>query len=293
MTMRCLPLLLVLLLTLCARAQPLIDLFSVNALASRGLDRAEVSATLPLRLDTTGRLLVLDPYYVQWHTSTTGDRYTPVREGNVVETMRGYGGAITYVAPLRGGQWKLAFAGIGRYHWSEARHNGDLQYGGVLLASRVLNPSLTLRAGVYSNYDAFGWFVIPLLGIDWRIDAKHNLYGILPGVLTYEHKCSPHFHWGAAFRAYTSSYGVRGGDYRRLDENPLGLYGDIYFTRNLVMRLEGGWSCIRQVRGGPGDPLYDANKTDKDGYADHRIADAPYARVILAYRLRLDGPTQP
>ncbi len=278
------------LLPVCAVSQPFIDLFSANILASPGLDREELSATLPLQLDTNGRLLVLDPYFVQWHTTTEGDRYSPAHDNPVNETMQGVGGALTYVTPFCGDAWKLAVAGIGKYHWLEEQQRGDIQYGGVLLTSRVFKPTLTLRAGVYANYDAFGWFVIPLLGIDWRIDAKNNLFGVLPGSINYEHKCSQRFHWGASFRAYTTSFGMRDADYRRIDENPLGLFGDVYFTRNVVLRVEAGWSFIRQVLGGPGDPLYQNEDARWRTYADHGITDAPYLRLLLAYRLRLDEP---
>lgn len=280
-------------LPLFTSAQPFIDLFSLNGLASTGVDREEVSATLPVRLDTAGRLLVLDPYFVQWHTRTEGSCYEPALDNAVEETMQGGGGALTYVTPLGTGRWKLAVAGIGRYHWLEEQRQGDIQYGGVLLASRVYRPALTLRWGVYANYDAFGWFARPLFGIDWRIDEKHNVFGVLPGSINYEHEWTSWFHWGVSFRAYTCSFGVRDGNYRRIDENPLGVFGDVYLTRNVVLRLEGGWSCIRQIRGGPGDPLYDPASTDKFGYADHEFIDEPYVRVMLAYRLRLDGPKLP
>lgn len=272
-----------------ANAQPFVDLFTLNAIGSVGLDRVEVSATLPVRLDTNGRLLVVDPYFVQWRSLTGGEHYEPEHPGQVQETMRGSGGALTYVHPFAGGRWKLATAAIGRYHWLGEQSHGDMQYGGVVLLSRVLKPSLTLRMGTYANYDAFGWFVLPLLGIDWRIDAKHNLFGIMPGSLNYEHKVSSRFSWGASFRAYTTSFGVRAGDYRRIDENPLGVFADLYLARQVVLRIEGGWCFYRDVLGGEGDPLYRDEMATPQGYADHRIADAPYVRVILAYRRRLDS----
>lgn len=277
-----------LLLPVFVDAQPLIDLVGANVLVSENLDRTEFSATLPLQLDTVGRLLVIDPYWVQWRTITGGDRYVPVSVGEVNETMQGAGGALTYVTPI-GKRWKLAAAGIGRYHWLGAQQHGDIQYGGVLLASRVCKPTLTVRAGMYTNYDAFGLFVMPLVGVDWRIDVKTNLYGVLPGSMNFERKSTRWFHWGLSFRAYTSSFGVRDGDYRRINENPLGLYGDVYITRNIVLRAEGGWCFIRQVLGGPGDPLYANSESHLRRYADHAIADAPYARILLAYRLRLDA----
>ncbi len=268
-------------------AQPLVDLFSANTLVSEQVDRTELSATLPLSLDTAGRLLVLDPYWVQWHTTTDRERYAPALDTDLRETMRGVGGAITYVTPLNK-RWKLAVAGIGRYHWLQEQRFGDVQYGGVALASRSFRPTFTLRTGVYANYDAFGWFVMPLLGVDWRINGKTNLYGVLPGSMNLERKSLRWLHWGLSFRAYTTSFGVRDGDYRRINENPRGVYGDLYLTHSLVFRLEGGWCIRRQVLGGPDDPLYTRHRWNS--YADHAIPDGAYVRLMLAYRLRLDGP---
>lgn len=276
------------LVSVAASAQPLIDLFSVNAMGSPGLDRLELGATLPVKLDTAGRLLVIDPYWVQWRTTTAGDRYAPVRTDDVQETMQGAGGALTFVSPL-GKRWKLATVGILRYHWLGDQQHGDIQPGGAMLLSRVLKPALTVRLGTYVNHDAFGWFVMPLLGIDWRIDAKTNLFGTLPGSLTLERKSVHWFHWGFSFRAYTTSFGVRDGDYRRINENPAGLFADLYATRSIVLRAEAGWCFIRQVLGGPEDPLFANPDTHRRDYADHRIADAAYARFVLAYRFRLDG----
>ncbi len=272
-------------------AQPLVDIFSVNVLASPHLDRSEVSATLPIQLDSSGRLLVVDPYFVMWRTGTAGERYRPSINGQFSNMMEGTGAALTYVTPVGRG-WKLAVAGIARYHWLGLNDKvGDTQFGGAILLGRKVKPDCTLRAGVYANQEAFGWFVVPLLGIDWRIDARNNLYGTLPGSLTYEHKVTPRFRCGASFRAYTTSFGTRDGYYIRMDENPLGVYVDLYATPRLVLRAEGGWSIARQVRGGPGDPLYHADTLDRNGYADHAIDDSAYLRVIIAFRIRLDGPT--
>ncbi|MBK7384505.1 MAG: hypothetical protein IPI81_14420 [Flavobacteriales bacterium] len=270
-----------------SNAQPLVDLFGVNHLESVGLRRTEVAATLPLRSDTVGRLLVLDPYYVQWNTVTSGGRYSPQQEGDLSENMAGVGSAVTYVTAF-GKNWKAAAVGILRYHWLGEQRHGDIQPGGALLAIRTVRPSLILRAGVYVNHDAFGVFVMPLAGIDWRMGTKVRLYGVLPGSLTYEHRINDRFCAGASFRAYTTSFGVRGGDYRRINENPLGLYGDLYILPKLVLRAEGGWCFIRRVLGGPEDPLYANTSTRTRNYADHAIDDGPYIRIVLAFRLRLD-----
>ena len=98
------------------------------------------------------------------------------------------------------------------------------------------NENLTWRLGLYVNNDLFGLFVMPLAGIDWKINARNNLFGILPGNLTYEHKINEHFYYGANFRAITNSYAKSNG-YWLIDENQLGLHLDTYLTKNLVLNV--------------------------------------------------------
>ena len=63
----------------------------------------------------------------------------------------------------------------------------------------------------------------------------------------------------------------------------------LYITRTIVLRAEAGWCFFRQVLGGPGDPLYTNEESHLRRYADHAVVDAPYVRILLAYRLRLDS----
>lgn len=269
------------------RAQPFIDIAQVNLYADPdAVQRSEFSATLPLPLDSSERrLIVLDPYHIRWSTWTAAEHYPPAGDARVREEMAGSGMALTYVTPLRG-PWSLAVAGIARYHWLETTDRGDWQGGGAGLAIRKVNDDLTLRAGVYANDDAFGWFVIPLVGVHWRIAPGRTLFGILPGSLNFEQRISRRVRCGLSFRAYTTSFGSRDGDYRRIDENPVGLFADLYVTRHLVLRGEAGYSAFRQIRGGEKDPC--VNFIDRWGYVDHGIGDGVYARVVLAFRMRLD-----
>lgn len=95
-------------------------------------------------------------------------------------------------------------------------------------------------------------------------------------------------HPGLSFRAYTNSFGTEDSDFRRLDENPLGLFVDTYFTKHLLLRVEGGYSLMRQVRGGELDPCATLPANVDGRYADHGVADAFHARLMLAYRFRSD-----
>ncbi|MBK8521472.1 MAG: hypothetical protein IPL54_11610 [Chitinophagaceae bacterium] len=124
-----------------------------------------------------------------------------------------------------------------------------MQVGGAFIISNTRNENLTWKLGIYVNNELFGLFVMPLSGIDWRINARNNLFGILPGNLTYEHKINDHFYYGANFRAITNSY-AKSNSYWRIDENQLGLYLDTYFNKNLVLNIEAGHSLFRKIRTG-------------------------------------------
>lgn len=273
-----------------SHAQPFVDLLQVNVLHSGLVERREVCATLPLRLDTSGQLLIIDPYAVSWEARTAAERYQPALDSDARESMHGVGGAAAWVKPLHRG-WKLFSVGLLRYHWLGRSSGASVQPGGALLLGRSMSNRLDMRAGVYASHEAFGWFVLPLLGVDWRIDDRTRLYGTLPGALTIERKWRTWLMWGASFRAYTNSFGPRGADFRRVNENPVGAYADWYPFRSIALRTEAGWCFFRGYLGGPGDALFANPEARRRGYADHALPDGPYARVVLAYRLRLDGPS--
>src|ERR1043166_1649202 len=56
----------------------------------------------------------------------------------------------------------------------------DIQYGGIFLEQFVKSPTLKIKAGLYYNREAFGNFYVPLVGVDWKINKRISMYGILP-----------------------------------------------------------------------------------------------------------------
>ncbi|MBK8341541.1 MAG: hypothetical protein IPK99_16900 [Flavobacteriales bacterium] len=269
-----------------ALAQPYLDVVNTAGYISPDrFERYDVNTALPVTIGKRGARLVFSPGVERWNALV--DSAAQQR----TDILTGYALPITLLAPLVPDRWTLSITGIGRYMVIEDPARGDVQLGGAVLLNRVLRPELTLKFGAYANADAFGLFALPLLGLDWRINAKHNLFGVLPGNLIYEHKASRLFHWGAAYKAITTSFGTRDGDFRRVDENTVGLFADLYPWKRLVLRLEGGHTVISQYQGGRLDPYYPADSEDR--YVDHGIGDGFYARVMLAFRVRLDEEAPP
>jgi hypothetical protein len=139
---------------------------------------------------------------------------------------------------------------------AEINRSGEWQFGGFLTASYKKSATLTYKLGVYLNGDFFGLFVMPLVGIDWQINDKENLLGVLPAQLTYEYKLSKHFYTGAVFRTFTNSYHDSADHYMRIDENQIGVFYDTYMNKNILLKLEAGHSVLRKIRT---DPRYEIN----------------------------------
>lgn len=228
--------------------------------------------------------VILSPYWENWRARLPRQ---PGSTDDRTENLSGWVLPVTWLTPMRNARCKFLLTGLVRYNTLNTMERSSVQPGGAILFTYAKKPSLTWKAGFYANSDAFGVFWLPLLGIDWRAGPKLNVWGVLPGSIHAEHKVLRWLHWGFVFKAFTNSYGERGGYFARTDENQIGLFADTYWLgRRAVLRLEGGHTAFSQYQGGPGHPRFEY--LGRDGYVDHGMGDGPYVKVLLAYRVRLD-----
>jgi hypothetical protein len=221
---------------------------------------------LPLQFKNKKDALIFSPFFETWSAQINKNKrqnyYSVALPVSLSKT-------IPYT------KWGVLLTGIIRMNDSSIGKKTNMQVGGAFILSNKRNENLTWKLGIYVNNELFGVFVMPLAGIDWRIDQRNSLFGVLPGNLIYEHKISDHFYWGTNFRAITNSYGTKNG-YWRVDENQLGLYLDTYLSKNLVLNIEAGHSLLRKVRTGIKHVVrYDAD-----------VNDNLYVKAVFAYRVR-------
>lgn len=221
---------------------------------------------LPLQFKNKKDALIFSPFFETWSAQINKNKrqnyYSVALPVSLSKT-------IPYT------KWAVLLTGIVRMNDSSIGKKTKVQVSGAFIVSKKSNDKLTWKLGIYINNELFGLFVIPLAGIDWKISARNNLFGVLPGNLTYEHKINDHFYYGANFRAITNSYGTKNG-YWRIDENQLGLYLDTYFNKNLVLNIEGGHSFFRKIKTG----VKQVSKVDAN------VNDNLYIKLSFAYRLR-------
>lgn len=273
-------------------AQPYLDLFSATYWTSPGggtqdnkalkkFDQLRVQLNLPWVMKKDSSILLLNPIYEQ--------RYIRESENSGAVQLNGTIIWLTYTRNLSH-QWSLMLGAVPRWNGTPAeQYKNGFQMGGAFLVTKKQQPGLQIKAGLYYNKEFFGNFFMPLAGIDWEINKKSNLFGIVPNYLIYERRISPALAWGGAFRTFTNSYRITSNspvddtqDYVRINDNQLGLFGDWYITRKIVCNLEAGHTLFREIRTGTqghGGKKNEAIISSKDNF---------YAKASLCYRLRFD-----
>jgi hypothetical protein len=263
-------------------SQPYIDLLAVRYINSpdigkpgKGknptrLDYLNIATTIPIQFRNKKDAIVLSPFFEKWTTE--------------VENVNGFSDhyfglvlPVSFIKSIPNSKWILMTMAIIRMDDAYINHESEWQFGGAFLASRQVNKDLVYKLGMYANGDFFGLFVVPLVGIDWRINEKSNLFGVLPASLTYEYKLTRTFYTGAVFRTFTNSYYDAGPNYIRIDENELGAFLDFYPSKKILLNCEIGHSILRKIRSGTWHNVHDS------WYADNNI----YFKFALAYRFRL------
>ncbi len=259
-------------------AQPYLDIISLKysnspnaGIINRNRNDVSIyyynlSTNLPLQFKNKKDALIFSPFVEAWSVQL---------KNNDRQNYYGIALPVSLSKTIPHSKWNILLTAIARMNDSTISSKSKMQAGGAFILSNKRTEKLTWKLGCYINGEFFGVFVMPLAGIDWKINKRNTLFGVLPGNLTYEHKISKQFYYGANFRAITNSYATANG-YWRMDENQLGLYLDTYLNKNFVLNIEAGHSILRKIRTG----IKDVSKSDAD------VNDNFYFKLSFAYRVR-------
>lgn len=118
----------------------------------------------------------------------------------------------------------------------------QMQYGAVFLATKTIKPEFRWKVGLYVSKEAFGPFVIPLVGWDWKINQRWKMIGFVPNSLKIEYSViQDALNIGWAYRSNTRSfYNTPDGGYIRYNEMQLKSYIEYHFKSYYVF-LDGGY----------------------------------------------------
>lgn len=166
----------------------------------------------------------------------------------------------------------------------------DFQYGGIFLQHFVPNNKLKIKAGLYYNREAFGNFYVPLVGVDWKVNDRLNLYGILPTNYKVEFNIiKDKFYAGLNLKYFTRSFRLSEAnqyDYVRYNEAQVKLFMDCFVVPRVLVFAEVGYS----IGENPLQHKYNTNNDDityvNPVYTP--VKNYPIISVGIAYRVRLD-----
>jgi hypothetical protein len=178
-------------------------------------------------------------------------------------------------------------------HLREETTGKDFQLGGYGLATYNKSDKFKIKYGLFYNREFFGNFFVPLFGIDWRINDRLQMYGVLPTMYRIEYAISKQkLYAGFAFKSYTRSYHIdlhngtkdSSNVYVRNNEIQAKLFVEYYIAKRFVLFGEFG----RTINYSP--KLYWSGTKDQvAGFNLYSpIRDNFFFNAGLAYRIRFD-----
>lgn len=257
-------------------AQPYVDPIQIRYQHSFNNGKATpfthlwIGGDLPLEVNKNAYLLI-SPSYEEWNLDLNNAE-------NIYPKLQSLLLPVGVIVPVNDSKWSVTFIQMHRWNGTVMFQEKTYQMGGAVFASYARKDKQKFSLGVYVNEEFFGAFIIPLFGVDWQLDDRNYLFGMLPGRLSFEHQFNKSWYGGFTFRAPTNSYRLPNGEFIRLDDNQLSLYLDYYPAKNLTLTLEPGMGIFRKIRTG---------LNNRDYLTEVNWGDGPFVKLSMAYRVRL------
>lgn len=178
--------------------------------------------------------------------------------------------------------WQSAFIGISRLNSDLKSVSGDdFQAGFVNINSFQRNSKWKYKFGMYCNTEYDKFFIIPLIGAEYKMSDKFLINALLPSYLIAEFKLVPaKMHTGLVFRSFTKSFRFEDRSYLSMHDNYVGLFTDFYFAHSIVLNAECGYAFYRKYKTG----ISLSEKTE----TEIRTKEYLMYRIALIYRIRKD-----
>jgi hypothetical protein len=174
-------------------------------------------------------------------------------------------------------------------------NNRHYQIGATTLEYLQTREGFFWQFGLYYNQDTYGPFVMPLFGIDWKIDEKNYLSILLPCYGIYERKISPKLYTGIEIELYGETFRLGGSDslnsyISQVGENKLTflteprLFLDFYVAKHLVLYLKPGVRLFQKYEQFTENDV----KIINSEYLQGVLKPCFYMEAGLAFRFRYD-----
>lgn len=176
--------------------------------------------------------------------------------------------------------------------FKDAMDHKDFQLGGVVMTNYQHSETFKVKVGLYYNREAFGNFFMPVIGVDWKVSDRLNLYGNMPNAYRVEYALKKNkLYGGLGFRSLTRSFRLSksdNNDYVRYNEIQLKLFIDYFIYRKVLVFAEIGYSLGKS----PWQFTYNTKDETFQNPVYTELNRYPVFNAGFAYRLRFDLENQ-
>lgn len=162
---------------LCANllfSQKHIDIITAETSVAKNSNYINPHVLLPLMIDSSNVLLLNLGYKRSSFEN---------KNSNQNDLYNEYLGSLGWRHAIKKG-WSITSLLINRLRNQKNSINSSLkdryQIGGALIVEKKKSESLAYKGGVYLNKDAFGPLLVPMLGLDWRVNDHLQLKTLFP-----------------------------------------------------------------------------------------------------------------
>jgi hypothetical protein len=167
----------------------------------------------------------------------------------------------------------------------------DMQLGGAALFIWNKKENLKFKFGMYYNREYYGNYFMPLLGIEWTVNKRLNIFGILPGGMNIEYRLNPKMTCGLAYRSYNPTFRTEdnpGDEYVREGhkfwaDNQVSVLMTYYPFKNIALTAGIGQTVFRYFQN-----YSEINIKINSDPSLIPIEDQQFAYITAAYRIRFD-----
>jgi hypothetical protein len=128
-----------------------------------------ITAGMQLPLKLREDYLIISPFF---------EKYSIDNEAG--QNLYGVSLSLAYLKQWKNKSWKTAFAFIPRIS-SDFKNvsSNDYQLGGAVVATYQKKENLSYKFGAYYNSEYFGFFMLPLFGMEWEINEGSRFTPVL------------------------------------------------------------------------------------------------------------------
>ncbi len=171
------------------------------------------------------------------------------------------------------------------------------QFGGIGLYEKRMNEDLLMRFGALYNQELFGPLLVPLVYLDWKLNDRWTVVGLLPIQAKVNYRVNDRFTTGFSHFGLVQTYRIGQaefyGDYIERTAIDLTAFGRWKVAGGLHLETRVGYSLGRAYQQFSEDQKMDF-RLSIIGFGDERVqknvsfAPGPIAQIRLVYSLAVD-----